>query len=237
MTWETEAANWIAWTRKPGHDAYWSYRDAFFELVPPPGRRTLELGCGEGRVCRDLAAHGHRVIGLDSAPTLLAAAREADPDGEYVLADAAAAPFGDGEFDLVVAYNSLMDIDDMPGAVREAARVLEPGGRFCVSVTHPTMDAGRFESRAPDAPFSITGSYFGRRKFEATFARAGLEVTFRGWCYPLEDYARALEDAGFVIEALREPRDPGEDPRHARIPMFLWLRAFKVNRAVSDTLQ
>ncbi|MGH3320190.1 MAG: class I SAM-dependent methyltransferase [Streptosporangiaceae bacterium] len=135
--WEEQARNWIAWAREPGQDAYWRYSPDFFELVPPPGAGTLDLGCGEGRVARDLAARGHRVTGVDAAPTLLAAAREADPGGTYLLADAADLPFGDGSFDLVVAYNSLMDISDMPGAVKESARVLRPGGRLCLSVTHP----------------------------------------------------------------------------------------------------
>ena len=243
MSWESEAANWIAWTRRPGHDAYWSYRDAFFELVPPPGRATLEVGCGEGRVCRDLAARGHAVVGLDASPTLLAAAREAHPDGEYVLADAAALPFGDGSFDLVVAYNSLMDVEDMPGAVREAARILVPGGRLCLCITHPLADAGRFADRTPDAPFVIDDTYFGRRAFEGTFTRDSLAMTFRGWVYPLEDYARPLEDAGFAIEALREPaatdaevaRDPAER-RWQRVPNFLMARALKVTTSASDTL-
>jgi SAM-dependent methyltransferase len=243
VTWESEAANWIAWTRRPGHDAYWSFRERFFELVPPPGRRTLELGCGEGRVCRDLAARGHRVVGLDAAPSLLAAAREAHPEGEYVLADAASVPFGDAEFDLVVAYNSLMDIDDMRGAVGEAARVLEPGGRLCFCLTHPIADAGRFTARDADAPFVLHGSYFGRRPFEGTFTRAGLTITFRGWVYPLEAYAGALEDAGFLIEALREPRAPdadvARDPaerRWQRVPNFLMGRALKARADRSDTL-
>jgi len=134
MSWEEEARGWIAWARTPGHDAYWEYSPRFFELVPPAGRATLELGCGEGRVARDLQDRGHRVTGVDSSPTLLDAASSADPDGEYVLADAASLPFSDATFDLVVAYNSLMDIDDMAGAVREAARVLRPDGRFCVCV-------------------------------------------------------------------------------------------------------
>jgi hypothetical protein len=59
-------------------------------------------------------------------------------------------------------------------------------------------------------------------------------MTFRGWAYPLEDYARALEEAGLLIEALREPpvpaaeveRDPPEQ-RWRRLPNFLMLRALK----------
>ena len=55
MSWETEASNWIAWARAPENDAYRYYRDSFFgEILPHPGRATLELGCGEGRVVRDL---------------------------------------------------------------------------------------------------------------------------------------------------------------------------------------
>ena len=235
MSWEDEARNWIAWARTPGHDAYWEYSPMFFELVPPPGRATLELGCGEGRVTRDLEDRGHRVTGVDSSPTLLDAAKALDAAGEYVLADAAALPFSDETFDLVVAYNSLMDMEDMPGAVREAARVLRPEGRFCVCVTHPLADAGRFARREADSPFVIAGSYFGRRRFEETFERSGIRMTFHGWCYAFEEYARAFETAGLAIEALREPRQRDEvvaaDPAEARwqrLPVFLFLRLRKV---------
>jgi SAM-dependent methyltransferase len=230
--WEREARNWIAWARTPGHDAYWLYSPLFFELVPHAARATLDVGCGEGRVSRDLALRGHRVTAIDSSPTLLDAAREADPSGNYVLADAAALPFADGSFDLVVAYNSLMDVHDMPGAVAEAARVLEPGGRFCVCVTHPLMDAGSFETHERGDAFVIRESYFGKRRYEGACRRAGLEITFRGWCYALQDYSRALEAAGLAIEALREPPIPAErvreEPRdevYRRVPMFLFLRA------------
>jgi ubiquinone/menaquinone biosynthesis C-methylase UbiE len=206
---EQEAANWIAWARTPGHDVYWDYREAFFALLPAPGR-ALEVGCGEGRVCRDLAERGFAVTGVDSAPTLLAAAAEAHPAGRYLVADAVSLPFGDDEFDLVVAYNSLMDMEAMDAAVAECARVLAPGGAFCVCVTHPFADA----QHAPDI------DYFEQGVYEGTFERDGLTMTFRGWTYPFEAYSRALEAAGLRIEALREPR--GED---RRFPMFLMLRA------------
>jgi SAM-dependent methyltransferase len=226
--WEQEAANWLAWARTPGHDVYWHYRTAFFELVPPAGSATLEIGCGEGRVARDLAARGHRVTGVDAAPTLLEAAAQAHPEGRYLLADAAQLPFEDASFDLVVAYNSLMDVQDMPGAVREAARVLRPPGHLCVCVTHPLADAGRFAAEREDAPFVIEDSYLESRWFEGRFERHGLEMTFRGWTYPLEVYSRALEGAHLRIEALREPPMPdGAPDRHEwrRVPMFLMFRA------------
>jgi ubiquinone/menaquinone biosynthesis C-methylase UbiE len=229
--WEQEAENWLRWARAPGHDAYWLYRDAFFDsIVPPPGHRTLELGCGEGRVTRDLLDRGHRVTAVDLSPTLLAHAHAADPRADYIVADAARLPFATATFDVVVSYNSLMDIADMAGAVREAARVLVACGRFCICVTHPMSDAGTFASGAADAPFTIAGKYFGRRRFEGTFERNGLTMTFRGWCRSLEDYAKTLEDARLVVETLREPVPAGAPPhyeRWQRIPMFLHLRVMK----------
>ena len=235
MSFEGQAESWLRWARTPGHDAYWQYRDAFFDdILPAPGRLTLEVGCGEGRVARDLAAHGHRVVALDASPTLLASAAAADPAGRYLVADAAALPFDNGCFDLVVAYNSLMDVDDMPAAVAEAARVLQPGRPLCVSVTHPTADAGRFQSTEPDAPFVIAGSYLGRHRVDEPFERDGLQMHFTGWRYPLEAYARALEDAGLLIDRLREPPAPATAlttrpgyERWQRLPNFLHLRAVK----------
>jgi SAM-dependent methyltransferase len=235
--WEGEADNWVRWARTPGHDAYWYYRDSFFDaIVPPAGRGRLEVGCGEGRVARDLRDRGHRVTALDASPGLVRAALEADPGGSYLVADAAALPFSDGSFDVVVAYNSLMDVDDMPGAVREAARVLQPDGLFCVCVTHPISDAGWFGASEPDAPFLIEDTYLGaRRLFEGFEERDGLKMTFRGWSYSLESYTNALEEAGFVIERLREPaasersiaRFGPSEMRWRRIPQFLHIRARK----------
>lgn len=231
MHWESEAENWLRWARAPSHDAYWWWSPSFFAaMVPDPGERTLEVGSGEGRVARDLARLGHRVVACDIAPTLVDAARALGA-ASFLVADAARLPFPDASFDLVVAYNSLMDMDQMATAVGEAARVLERGGRFCISVTHPVNDAGRFSSDDAEASFVISGSYFERRPFVETVTRDGLEMTFRGWAVPLEGYARALENGGFVIERLREPRPAGVLEEHyrpwERVPMFLHVRAQK----------
>ena len=225
--WEREARDWAAWVREPGHDSYWQFSPRFFELVPPPGRRTLDLACGEGRLARDLAARGHAVVGIDASSTLVELAREADPDGEYVVGDAAALPFEDASFDLVVAYNALMDVGDMAGAVREAARVLEPGGRFCISVVHPLGYVGEFGGEEPDAPFVFSSPYFERRELHDVFERDGLRMTLHSVVRPLADYTRALEDAGFRLEALGEPAFRGDDVQLRRVPHFLHLRAVK----------
>jgi SAM-dependent methyltransferase len=75
--WQGIASDWIDWARAPGHDAFWAYRDALRSFIPPPGRATLDLGCGEGRVARELTALGHLVTATDVSPSLLEAARQA----------------------------------------------------------------------------------------------------------------------------------------------------------------
>ncbi len=237
--WEEEAENWIKWARTPGHDAYWYYAPTFFEeIVPPAVGSTLEIGCGEGRVARGLSEMGHTVVAVDASSTLVSSAADADADSLYMVAAAERLPFRDGHFQLVVAYNSLMDVDDMPASVREAARVLKPDGHFCICVTHPVNDAGEFEDESPEAVFKVQGSYFGRRRFEEWFERDGLEITFRSWLYPLSAYAQALEKSGFVIDRIDEPIPDSEAisqrptlARWLRVPMFLFIRASKLEKA------
>lgn len=232
--WEPEAENWVRWARTPGHDAYWHYRDSFFDLiVPAPSRRTLEIGCGEGRVSRDLAARGHRVTAIDAAPTLLRDAQQIDATGSYVRAQSRALPFPDRCFDLAVAYNSLQSlqvVDDMAATVLEAGRVLDRGGHLCACVAHPVTDLGNFGAGDSDVHFVLRPDYFERRRVEETVHHGGLTMTFRGWTYALEHYAVALEEAGFHIEAIREPRPTRPAGRYERwrsVPLFLFLRAAK----------
>jgi SAM-dependent methyltransferase len=234
--WEAEAGRWVAWAREPGHDSYWTFhRDRFLELLPPPDGLgpVLDVGCGEGRFPRDLRARGYRVVGIDASPTLIGYAREADPGGEYHVADASALPMADGSVQLVTALLSFHDMDDMEGAVAEIGRVLVPGGRLCAAVVHPINSAGRFESSDTDAPFIIRGSYFEERPYADAVERDGLQMTFTGRHRPLQAYFAALEAARLQVERLVEVEDSTDPPgdRWRRLPLFLHLR---VVRATAD---
>ena len=232
--WEAEAERWIQWARTPGHDSYSQFhRDQFLRLLPPPGRRTVDIGCGEGRLGRDLQKLGHRIVAIDSSPSLVAAAREFDPSMDVRLADAAALPLEDASADLAVAFMSLQDIDEMPAAIREVARVLEPGGRLCLAIVHPLNSAGRFEQSTPDAHFVIKGEYLRAFQYADTVERDGLTMTFNSQHRSVEAYFIALEKAGLLIETLREPSVPEHaivsegGRRWQRLPLFLHLRALR----------
>ena len=135
--------------------------------------------------------------------------------GEVVEADAARLPFEDASLPLVVSFNSLMDMDDAAVAVREAARVLEPGGRFCAAIVHPFLSAGDGE------PLTIRGSYLEPRRLRGPLARGDfdLETMHR----PLSWYSDAVFAAGLLVESLREV--PGVNRPH--LPISLHVLAVK----------
>jgi SAM-dependent methyltransferase len=137
--------------------------------------------------------------------------------------------------DLAIAFMSFQDVDDMPAAVREAARVLEPAGTLCLAILHPFNTACDIDPDGDLAEsFAITQEYRQVRRLQEAIERDGLYLEFNSDHRPLEMYMRALEDSGFLVEALREPVPDDEhvrdDPRMARqlrLPWFLHLRAVK----------
>jgi SAM-dependent methyltransferase len=229
-SWESAAADWIRWAREPSLDhTFWRMNlPALLALLPQPGRLTVDLGCGEGRVARELARLGHTVVGIEGSQSLAVAAREADPSFDVRHADAADIPLEDGAADLVVASMSLLNMDDMERAVREVARVLEPGGRLVFSTVHPGNSA------KPLGDHPEAGSYFATYRYAEVRERPEGTMVFHDTHRPLSAYLGALEDAGLLIEAVREPV-PGDDyvaevpsmARWRREPIFLHVRAVK----------
>jgi SAM-dependent methyltransferase len=207
--WEAQAEAWAAWAQTPGHDRHF-YRynwPSFLELMPPPGRATLDVGCGEGRVGLALKQLGHRLIGVDSSNTLARLAAATCAYEEVVVCDAAALPFADGSFDLVIAFMSLQDMDDAAGAVCEAARVLSPDGWMLAAFVHPFASAHLSHEPAKRR------SYFEVQRTLDEVDRDGISFAFHQIHRPLQAWLALFFDAGLRIEDLREPRPTEDDVR------------------------
>jgi ubiquinone/menaquinone biosynthesis C-methylase UbiE len=210
--WECQAANWRRWARTPGHDHwFWEHNwPAFERLLPAPGRAALDLGCGEGRVGALLRELGHTPTGIDAAPTLCRAARERGVYEQVVEADAAAMPFADAEFDLVVAFMSLHDMDDPAAALRESGRVLATGGRLAIATLHPVKTA------------PAISDYLVTERYDEPIERDGIPMVFSSLHHSLQGYFELLRSGGFVVEDLRELRVEGSG-----LPDLLHLLARK----------
>ena len=114
--------------------------DAIWRLLDlGPGSEVLDLACGHGRVASGLARRGARVTGLDATPLFLdharAQAAAAELPIEYVQGDMRSLPWPDHSFDCVVSwFTSFGYFDDEENrlVLREARRVLRPGGRLLI---------------------------------------------------------------------------------------------------------
>jgi SAM-dependent methyltransferase len=149
-----------------------------------------------------------------------------------LLQDAAAAdlPFGNCSFDLAVAYNVLMDVEDVPAVLKEIRRALRARGNTRYLDRASVFRSRRFATAEATSPIVIQDTYFGRKRFEDTEERDGLRMRFAGWSRPLETYATALEDAALAITSPHEPVPSAGDGRSdiqrwTRIPHFLRLKA------------
>ena len=107
--------------------------------APRAGERVLDVGCGTGIVARSVAPLvGERgaITGIDVNPNMLAVARRVSapsrPAIDWREGDAAALPFDDANFDVVLCQYAMQFFPDPPAALREMRRVLAPGGRVAL---------------------------------------------------------------------------------------------------------
>ena len=115
--------------------------DVIVKTLALPGKRVIDVGCGDGTLVRLLASHGAHVLGVECSPRQLAKAWAQAPvtDEKIIEGVGQELPVADGGADVVVFFNSLhhIHVPDMPLALAEAARVLRPGGQVYLSEPLP----------------------------------------------------------------------------------------------------
>ncbi|MFY9264310.1 MAG: class I SAM-dependent methyltransferase [Solirubrobacterales bacterium] len=110
------------------------YRRVLACTAVAPGTRLLDVGCGAGRCARMAADRGASVAGLDATTQFIEIARTRVPDGDFRAGSMESLPWDDHSFDVVTGFNSFFIADDMVAALREAGRVVRPGGQIALTV-------------------------------------------------------------------------------------------------------
>ena len=218
------------------------------------GTRMLDVGCGSGLTLVLAAQRGATPSGLDISPSLLGLARERLPEADLREGDMESLPFGDSAVDAVVGVNAFQFAGDPRRALREAARVVRPGGHVVASLfaapersqgtaVHEAMSALIPPEQADDhAPYALSAP----GNLEAAMADAGLRAAESGevvccWRYASMDDAvlgllcsaggaRAIQAAGepMVRDVLRRTLGQFQDPQSGVVTMrntFRWVAA------------
>ncbi len=197
-------------------------------LGPVSGARILDLGCGDGRLGRNVLDRGAAsYFGVDGSPKMVALAKENlfGSAAQVLREDIRAWTYPQEAFEVVLSRLALHYIEDLDGVLREIRGCLIPGGRFIFSVEHPVLTS--CDKALPPGTIRqdwIVDNYF-NTGHRVTRWMGELVVKYHR---TVEDYFVSLQKAGFVIEQLRE----GKPDRHAfsanesferrtRIPLFL----------------
>ena len=119
-------------------------RKLFTELnVDPQGKSALEVGCGGGILCEEIARMGFAATGIDpAAHSLRIAADHARAVGlriTYERGSGEAIPYRDSCFDIVFCCDVLEHVRDVAKVIAEISRVLKPGGVFCYDTLNRTF--------------------------------------------------------------------------------------------------
>lgn len=217
VNWNANAVRWAA-TYDDDGDVNRRYQsdEPMLAMLRDVGDCTiLDVGSGNGYLCRKLARLGATVTGVELSDEFLRLAREREAGERLGIAyrhgSVARMDFlGTASFDKAVSNYVLMDVRDYEAAVHEVFRVLKGGGVFVAVISHPAFGCGpaSWLTAAPDSPRPedrtgfVVDDYFHRG---AVFARWGNLDPVLSFHRPLRDYWRTFQQAGFRIDDFEEP--------------------------------
>lgn len=215
-------------------------------LSPVPGKRYLDIACGEGAFTRLIArTSGVKVAGFDAAPSLIDRAKKRAPAGaDYRVADARrfAQSYPPESFDGASCMLAIQNIDDVGAVFAEAAKVLKRGARLVIVMNHPSFRQLRQSGWGWDEDRKLqyrrVDKYLGAYDVDVrAHPGSAPDVVTRSFHRPLQAYVKALAKHGFAVVDLEEwtshktsvvgPKAKAENAARVEIPMFLALVAEK----------
>jgi ubiquinone/menaquinone biosynthesis C-methylase UbiE len=213
-------------------------------LAAAAGEAVIDVACGQGVLCRVLQSRGVRVTGVDASEQLIRIARERGPSEiQYQVADARnLSSFAAGKFDAAACVLAIQNIHPPAPVFAGVARILKPRGRLIVVMMHPCFRGAGETSWGWDEKAKVqyrrVDRYLIPRKTPIA-THPGSDPGQYTWTFhrPIENYAKAIRQAGLLIDAIEEwpshkqstsgPRASAENVARKEIPMFLAIRAVR----------
>ncbi|MFM2138804.1 MAG: hypothetical protein RJA57_1111 [Bacteroidota bacterium] len=188
-SWEKNARRWIDLIQRRGIASRNLVTDsAIVEAVLSQKPHTmLDLGCGEGWLCRMMAGKDIQVTGADAIPELIEYARQSGP-GRYVLAEYASIASGkvtfSHRFDVITLNFALLGKESTAQLLAALPQQLEPGGCLLIQTLHPGIRESEGESSGWKE-----GSWEG--------LQADFTDPYEWYFRTLEDWLHLIKEAGF----------------------------------------
>jgi SAM-dependent methyltransferase len=214
-----EIADWyeeefLATQGSPGEDPL-GVGDALRDLLGEGRGACLEIGCGTGIRAAAVRALGWAPVGIDLSAGML---RHAPGRLPVCRADAGRLPFRDSCIAAILSVMAHTDMPDYPAVLREAARILRPGGIFVHIGVHPCF-CGGFADRSDPRAVVIRPGYRDGHWTKASWTDQGVRDKVGASHLPLPGLMHAFLDAGLTPERLCEGGAP--------TPVVLALRTRK----------
>ena len=211
-----------------------------------PGRRVLDLACGQGVFSRFLLGKKIKPEGLDSSEELLRMARSRSVKSiPYHLGNASDAKLlGGQEFDGIACLLAVQNMEKIEPVFQNVARWLKPKGKFVMVITHPCFRIPRQTHWGWDAEKKIEYRRVDRYASEMKIPiltppfidKVNFTMTYHR---PLQNYFSALLKAGLCVDSLEEwvsnkesapgKRSRGENRARKEVPLFMAIRAVRIS--------
>lgn len=191
------------------------------------GKRILEVGSGQGYLCRLLTQKGAKVTGLEPSESMITYARDRENEERlgivYIQEDLGRFSKIDEEFDVVLANMVFLDIPDYEISMKNCIKALKKGGQFVFSLAHPCFfPSADWEKEA----MVCIKEYFQEYSEEGTYGTSFHRT--------LSSYLNLIIKYGCVLREVVEPRldeDIAKEypqlERDVHVPSFIVINAIK----------
>jgi len=175
-------------------------------------KNVLDAGCGEGYLSRKMLALGAKVTAFDHSPRMVEVAKQKSKGLNIPIFQGdfqELSMIKDNEFDIVVSNMVIHDVPDHNLAIREAYRVLKPGGIFVFSILHPCFDtpeSGWVKDSNGNKMYWKVSKYFAQGVVRQETSNGSILMFHR----TLSNYFKTLRQYGFVIDDMIEPEPTDE---------------------------